>query len=168
LPPVRDPRLIKRSSSYPELVVNIAAGVWWVAEMRSPITLAYQDLHIGLAPVWGYFFWGYLAIILLNTALAVASILHPFWTPRRAAFRLAIDCAGGLLLCWLLKANVVEAFSVSGMPPARSVEIANSINSYFAQGLPYVILFVVVIATCDGYRIFRLKTPKMRLTPAIT
>jgi hypothetical protein len=117
--------------------------------------------------VWSYFFWGYLAIILLNTALAAASIMHPFWTPRRAAFRLAIDCAGGLLLCWLLRANAVEAFSVTGMS-ARSVEIANSINSYFAQGLPYVILFVIAIALGDGHRIFRLKTPKIRLTPAIT
>ena len=146
---------------------NVAACVWWVAKMRSPVTLLFLDLHISLAAVWSYFFWGFLLTAALNTALSAANVMHPFWTQRKATFRLLIDCAGGALFCWLLKANVVTSFSVTGVSPPRAVEIAAAINSYFAQALPYAIVFVIVIALWNGYRIFRVKTPKMRLTPAI-
>ena len=164
LPALRDPNLIGLSSSYLELVVNVAASAWWAAKMWPPITLPYRDLQIGLGSVWSYFFWGFLLITLLNTALAAANVMHPVWTVRKAAFRLLLDCAGAVLFCWLLKANVVTAFMVTGVSNERAVEIANAINLHLAQVLPGAVVFVIVIGLVDAYRIMRLRTPKVRLT----
>jgi len=164
LPPLRDVNRRRLSSSYLELAANLTAVLWWSTKMYSPITLDYMDLHIRLAPVWTWFFWGFLLTTLLNTALSAANVMHPFWTPRKATFRLLIDCTGAVLFCWLVKANIVTAFSVTGVSSQRAAEIANAINLHLAQIFPGAVAFVIIIALCDAYRIVQLKTPQPRLT----
>jgi hypothetical protein len=74
-----------------------------------------STVGIELGPQWVWFFSAYLVLAAANAALAAASLLHPYWTVRRAAMRLLSDCTGGVLFCWLLRARIVTSFSASSL-----------------------------------------------------
>src|SRR5262249_4102907 len=126
LPAVRDPNRISRAASIFELAAGTVFAVWWV-QLRSPIVLG-QSVRITLAPVWQYFFCGFLILILIHIAASGVNLLRPYWTRARAGMRLATDTAGAALFCWLCRAEVLAAISVSTVAPAKTVEITNAIN----------------------------------------
>src|SRR6202011_3620769 len=86
LPPVNNPNLIPRFNSIVELAANMVFCVWWTAHMSSGLILNQVNLRISLAPVWRYFFWGFLLVAFVNIALAVANLARPYWTALRASF----------------------------------------------------------------------------------
>ncbi len=158
LPPVRNPNHIPRSSSTIELVVNLVFYAWWAGHMTSPIVLDSIGVRISLSPLWQYFYWGFLLLALGNAALAGGNLIRPYWTRLRATFRLFSDCAGAVLFCWLLKANILVGFAIASVPPAKSFEIANSINWWMAKMFPAAIVVSVVIPVIDVFRMVRVKS----------
>lgn len=160
LPPVRNANQIKRSASIGELVGHLAL-VGWITYLSSPLLVNRPEIQVLLSPVWRYFFWGYMCVALANTVLSVANIMHPYWTVRRAAFRLLSDCVGSALFCWLMKVNVVAAITIPKLGTSRTVEITNSVNQSMANTFfPLAVLFGLAIVAGDLYRIYRVrKTP---------
>ncbi len=112
LPAVRDPNQIARSGSIVELVVSIVFCTWWIAAMRSPVILGHPGVRITLAPVWPYFFWDYLLLLLASMAVSCVNLLRPYWKRRRAGLRLLTDGAGLVLLCILCKSDILAEISV--------------------------------------------------------
>jgi len=102
LPPARDPNQIPRAGSVIEVVVNLTFAVWWIDVMSTQVLLDRPEIRIALSPVWRYFFWAFLLLALINTILAGVNLARPSWTVLRAGFRLATDCAGSALICWML------------------------------------------------------------------
>jgi hypothetical protein len=165
LPPVRDPNRIPRSSSITEFIVGVFFLIWWVDTFSSQTVLRFTSIQITLAPVWRYFFWGFLFVSVVNVGLAAANLFHPHWTRLRGSVRLASDCAGSVLFCWLLKSNFLAGITVPNVETSKILAITNAINWWDTKMVPAAIVMCVVIAAFDVYRIIRLKRPTSTLMP---
>ncbi len=152
LPPARDPNKISRANSVFDLAISLAVLVWWSGQAWSPSVL---NVEISFAPVWVYFYWGFLAVTLLNAALSVVNLMRPYWTGIRAAWRLVLDAMGSALFCWLLKANVIASLQIAGLDPSRTQAIGLAIRTWMDRAFPLAVLGCAVIVACDLYRIVR-------------
>jgi hypothetical protein len=166
LPAVRDPNQISRASSIFELAASTVFFVWWI-ELRSPIVLGQSAVIITLAPVWQYFFWGYLLLGLANIAMSGVNLLRPYWTRVRASIRLTTDVIGAALFCWMCKSAILAGINIPTVSPAKTVEITNAINLWMSRSFPIAIIIGVVIAAVDIRRISRAKTTNTNLTRGV-
>src|SRR5437899_990378 len=123
LPPVRDPNRIPLSASVIEVVANLVFCIWWVGGLWYQPFLHFSGVSITLAPVWRNFFWGFLILAVVNTVASGVNLFRPYWTWVRASIRLASDCVGSVLFCWLLKADILVAISVRNVDPAKTAQI---------------------------------------------
>ena len=164
LPPVNNPNLIPRFNSLVELAANMIFCVWWTARMSSNVVLNQVNLRISLAPAWRYFFWGFLLIAFANIALAVANLVRPYWTARRATFRLVSDIAGSVFFCQLLKANILAGFSGANIAAAKAVQLTALINLWAAKMFPVAVILGVVIAVVNIVRIIRVAAPQAHIS----
>jgi hypothetical protein len=163
LPPVNNPNVISRFNSIVELAANLFFCVWWTAHMSSGVVLNQVNLRISLSPAWRYFFWGFLLIAFVNIALAAVNLARPYWTALRATFRLVSDIAGSVLFCWLLKSNLLLEIAGASIPPAKAVQLAAVINLWMARMFPLAIIFGVVIAVVNIFRIVRVSAPQAHI-----
>jgi hypothetical protein len=160
LPPPRNPNQILRAGSMIEVVVNMAFAAWWIDLMSSPVILNRPEIRIVLSPpVWRTFFWGFLLLALVNSALAVMNLVRPYWTVPRASLRLLTDGTASGLFCWmaLLKLDALAVITVPRLAPAQMQLVTNTINLAMARAFPFVLVAGVVILLADAYRIFRVK-----------
>jgi hypothetical protein len=164
LPAVRNPNVITRASASFELAVNAICAVVWASNMYHPVT-AISDIRISVSPMWQWFFWGFLVVSIVNTALAAVNLMRPYWTVQRAIVRLLSDAAGSALFCWLLKANILTGFTVVNVSPERTIEITNIINYWTGMSFSIAVAICVIIAGANLYRIVRLK--KVRVYSAL-
>ena len=159
LPPVRNPNQIPRSGSLIEVAANLAFGIWWVNIMSdimsTRVILDRPEIRVVLSPVWRYFFWGFLLLALINTAVAGVNLARPYWTVLRASVRLATDGAASGLFCWMMKASVLAEITGANISAARALEITNAINLGMARVFPIILATGVVIALVDVRRILR-------------
>ena len=163
LPPVNNPNVISRFNSIVELAANLFFCVWWTAHMSSNVVFNQPNLRISLAPVWRYFFWGFLFIAFLNIALAAVNLARPYWTARRATFRLVSDLAGSILFCWLLKSNLLVEIAGASISPAKAVQLTAAINLWMPRMFPAAVIFGVVIAVVNIFRIVRVSEPQAHI-----
>jgi len=157
LPPVRDPNRISRADSIMELVANIVFASWWVLFMSSPIVLDRPDIRITLAPVWVYFFWGYLMTAAANVALGGMNLLRPNWTRAKAGFRLATNLCGSALFCTLTQSDILLNISLAPGSTADGQAIAAAINMWASRALPFAIGIGLVVLAVDIRRLVRVK-----------
>jgi hypothetical protein len=162
LPPVRDPNQISRVSSIFELVANLVFCLWWI-EMRSPIVLGQSAVRITLAPVWQYFFWGFLLSALANMAMSGVHLLRPHWTRVRAGIRLAMDVIGAGLFCWLCKSEILAGISVATVAPTKTVEITNAINLWMSKSFAIAVMAGLIVVAFDVRRMIRVTATDTRL-----
>jgi hypothetical protein len=163
LPAVHDPNRISRASSIFELAANTVFCMWWIGTMSPIIVLGESAARITLAPVWRYFFWGFLLLALANIAMSGVSLLRPYWTRVRASVRLATDTIGVVLFSWLCKAEILAGISVPTVAPAKTLEVTNAINLWMSRSFLMVVAVGIVIVAFDVRRIIRAKTPDPRL-----
>jgi hypothetical protein len=123
-----------------------------------------SDVRISVSPLWHWFFWLFLLVSIVNTALAAVNLMRPYWTVQRAIVRLLSDAAGSALFCWLLKANVLTGLAVANVSPERMIELTNILNYWMGRAFPISVAIGVVIAGANVYRIVRLKR---RVYPAL-
>lgn len=160
LPPVREPNRIKLSSSVGELTANMVLfgwWVWWAGGQWYPSHVHFASVTVTLAPVWRYFFWGYLVMYLGNIALSAVNILRPYWTEERAAIRVFLSSAG-VAICWVMKLNIIAGISVVNVAPEKTAAIAHAINWWGVRLFPWMIAFCALLVFIDVYRIVRLRS----------
>lgn len=165
LPAVRNPTQIKRAASITELAANSIFGVWWwITYLSSPLILNRPEAQILLTPRWRFFFWGFLCVTLANLALSAVNLARPYWTGVRVTIRLATDCAGAALFCWLMKVNILAQITVPNVSAARTSQITNAINMWMDTAFPIAVIVGLGIAAGDLYRIYRVKKSRRRAT----
>jgi hypothetical protein len=157
LPPVRDLNRIPRSSSVIDLVANLAFAGWWMATMRSPVVLDRPGLHVTLAPVWPYFFWGLLLLAGAHAAVAATNLVRPYWTRPKAGMRLVTNLAGSALFCAICRINILAELSVAEVSSARTVAIMNEVNLWMSRAFVIAVIIGVVVLAVDVARIVRIK-----------
>jgi D-alanyl-D-alanine-carboxypeptidase/D-alanyl-D-alanine-endopeptidase len=164
LPPVRNARQISRSSSVFELAAHLVFMVWWVNHMWFQTLFERSGVRIVLAPTWRAFFWAFLLLALANAVLSAVNLFRPYWTRFRGAVRLALNCAGSVGFCWLLKAHLLAEISAPHLSSARAVEITNAINTNLSRSFPFAVMAcVLIIALADVGRLVRLRAGRSRL-----
>ena len=161
LPPVRNPNKIPRASSVIEVAANLVGCIWLIGGMWYQTVRHFSGVSITLAPVWRYFFWGFVSLAVANTALSAANLFRPYWTSWRASIRLAFDCIGSALFCWLLKSNILAAIAVANVDAAKTSLITAAINWWAEKIFPVAVIFGVIIAVTDVHRIVRARTKAM-------
>jgi len=163
LPPVNNPNVISRFNSIVELAANLFFCVWWTAHMSSNVMLNQPNLRISLTPAWRYFFWGFLLVAFVNIGLAAVNLARPYWTARRATFRLVSDLAGSVLFCWLLKSNILVEIAGASIPAAKAFQLTAAINFWMAKMFPVAVIVGVVIAVVNIFRIVRVTAPQAHI-----
>lgn len=157
LPPLRHPHLIPRASSAIEVAVNVCVVVWWGMNMASPLTLHFGSLSVALSAGWVWFFWGVLLLTLASAGLSLANLLRPWWTVGRTAFRIALDLAGGVFFCWLMKAHIVTAIDWPGALPEHAAAVVSGVNTWLDRMFPIAVAITVIILATNIYRLIRLR-----------
>jgi hypothetical protein len=160
LPPVRDPNRIKLSTSVSELTANAVLctwWLWWAGGHSYPTQVHFASVTVTLAPVWRYFFWGYLLMYLVNIVSSTVNIFRPYWTAERAAFRLLSDSTA-VAICWVMRLNIIAGISVVNVAPEKTAMVAHVINWWAARLFPWAIGFCALIALYDIYRIIRVRS----------
>jgi hypothetical protein len=160
LPPVRDPNRIKLSTSVSELTANAVLctwWLWWAGGHWYPAQVHFASVTVTLAPVWRYFFWGYLLMYVVNIVSATVNIFRPYWTVQRAAFRLLSDSTA-VAICWVMRLNIIAGISVVNVAPEKTAMVAHVINWWAARLFPLAIAVCALIALFDIYRIVRVRS----------
>ena len=168
LPPVRNPYQIKRSASLVEIAANVVFGVfWWIGYFSTPLIVNRREIRVLLTSDWVYFFWGFLGLTAAHIALSSYNLAHPYWTIRRATFRLLTDLVGSGLICLLMRANILAEIVLPGVAIERTTEITNAINFWVGRMLPFGILVAMAVAAGDLYRIYRIKNGGAQISQEI-
>jgi hypothetical protein len=164
LPPVRNVKLIPRFGSVMELGANLVFIVWWVNSMWSQTIFAQSGVHIVLAPAWRSFFWAFLLLAIANLTLSGVNLFRPYWTTLRGGIRLALNGAGSVVFCWLLKAHLLAEISAPNLSSSRAAEIMNAINTNMANSFPFAVMAcLLILVLADVGRLVRLRTSTARL-----
>ncbi len=165
LPPVHNIRKISRVSSATEVLVCLVTAVWWIGWAWSPDIFG---VRFTFAPVWVYFFWGFLLITVANTALSAVNLTKPYWTAARASCRLAIEVSGSALFCWLLQANAIASLSIAHVEASRSLQIRNAIQFWLNRMFPAALIFAFVIFAINLYHVIRVSRDMSESREAVT
>jgi hypothetical protein len=153
LPPLRPKHVIPRTNSAIEVIVNLCVFVWWSWNMAAPLDLRLGNVHILLTPQWTWFFWAILLLTLASAVVAAVNFVRPFWTARRVAARLALDVAGGVFFCWVLKANLLATIDWPGATPDKSALVVNAVNLWLARMFPFAVFLCLLIAAINAWRL---------------
>jgi hypothetical protein len=156
LPPVRNPRKISRACAGTELAVNLFGSVWWTVNLSSAV-LDLPFASIALSGDWTYFFWGFLALMVVSGVLAATSLIDPQWTVGRATAKLLIDVAGAALICWLLSSHIVARIAAPGLTPDKALQLVNTINSWAARFAPAGLIVGAINVVTGAVRIWRVR-----------
>ncbi|HEY6970305.1 MAG TPA: hypothetical protein VJA94_13945 [Candidatus Angelobacter sp.] len=155
LPPVRDVRLIRRSSSAFEVAAAIAFSIWWIGFVSSSLLFERPGVRIAMSPEWRYFYWGLGLLMLVNLPLSAVNLVRPYWTRLRASIRLLSDLAGSALMCWMLKAHIFAIITVANVPAERTAEITRQLNLWMDRCFPIGVIAGVAILAFNVWRIYR-------------
>ena len=156
LPAVRNPHHVPRSGSAIQLAVSILFVCWWIK--HAPPAVNFPMLHVSLLFTSGFpwFFWGFLLVSLCSGAIAVAHLVHPYWTRRRAIVNLVVDLLGSILFCTLFRANPLAAIFDPDIQPGQSAAAAQAINHWLITLYPWCLVVAVITTGVNLYRIWRL------------
>jgi len=157
LPPVRDPNRIPIANSITEVIGGLVLCSWLIGGMWYRTIFHFSGMSITLAPTWEYFFWSIILLTVIGMFASGVNLFRPYWTWTRASVRLVTDCAGSVLFCWLMKANILASISVANVPESKTAQVANAINWWSAKMFPVAVVACVVILGFDVYRILRIR-----------
>jgi hypothetical protein len=153
LPPRRDSRIIKRSSSITEIIANLVLALWWAGGWASDVFLLAGNVQIVVAPLWTRIVTLLVLTCVANIALAVYNLFHPAWTRTRAWLRLSLDTAGGAIFCWFLRAHLLLNIVSPGLSSEKAATAVHAINTALATFFPYTVaatVLIVAIADLPG------------------
>ena len=94
VPVVADPMIIPRSASFGGFAGLLVFVLWWAGVIRFP-----ELPHVHFMQVMpDGFFWPILLLAAAEMALHLMNLFLPWWTKKRAAFRLVLDACSLALL----------------------------------------------------------------------
>ena len=157
LPPVRDPNKIPRSTSITEITANLIFLIWMIGGRWYETHTHVGNVSIEFAPVWGYVLQGFMLIAIANIAAAIKNMVRPYWTWQRAAMRTITDCAGAVLVCWLVRSNFLMEINVANVPAEKTAQIVHAVNLWTAKMFPVFVTVCAVVVALSFYRVIRVR-----------
>ncbi len=159
LPAVRSPdrdRLSRTGSAF-EVIFNGWFLLWWAGLLHMPFLGIPLDtrVHLVPAPIWQTLYWPVLVATASIAALGAVNLVRPWWTPARAAVRLANQVATIGLAGWLLHAGRWIGVDAPTLPPGTAAELERATN----LGLQVTFLFIIGLT---AIAILRHDLPRLR------
>jgi len=155
LPPVRVPNRIPRVNSAFEIAFMMLFFVWWAFHASSRIVHLGSAFQVELGPQWTWCFCIWLLLTVVNGAVSIANLLHPYWTVTRATLRLLTDFTGAAVWCWLVRVNIVTGISSPSLDAEQSLQIVHKVNYWLNWSFPWAVVVLLILAGVDVYRIIR-------------
>ena len=155
LPPVRKANLHTRTNAAVELSIMLLATAWWAAYMDRTVIYIGESVRIALNPVWLWFFWGYLLVLILTAATAALILARPHiaWLP--AALRLFNSLVGSILFCSLLRVGMLAGIKVPNVTAQQAIDFTLAANHWMLTVFPLGVILSVILIAVDIYRIVR-------------
>jgi hypothetical protein len=155
LPPVRNANLHTRTNAAVELSIMLLATAWWAAYMDRTVIYIGESVRIALNPVWLWFFWGYLLVLILTAATAALILARPHiaWLP--AALRLFNSLVGSILFCSLLRVGMLAGIKVPNVTAQQAIDFTLAANHWMLTVFPLGVILSVILIAVDIYRIVR-------------
>jgi len=155
LPPVRKANLHTRTNAAVELTIMLLATAWWAAYMDRTVIYIGESVRIALNPVWLWFFWGYLLVLILTAATAALILARPHiaWLP--AALRLFNSLVGSILFCSLLRVGMLAGIKVPNVTAQQAIDFTLAANHWMLTVFPLGVILSVILIAVDIYRIVR-------------
>jgi hypothetical protein len=120
----------------------------------------HDGIRVVLAPAWKSFLWPFLLIALANIALACFNLVRQYWTVPTALLRLALDTAGAVGICSLLRAKLLLEISAPQLTAARAAQVTYTLNTVMGRLFPVaVVACVLIVVISNGIRLARLGKP---------
>jgi hypothetical protein len=159
---IRDLNHIPRTNSAFELGFGLIFIIWWIIYLPSPVLRIGSMAQLTFSPQWPWLFWGYLLVALVNLVLSANKLMHPQWSKEKAVARLFSDLAGSLLLCWLMKADLLAGFAAVNITPEQSRALTEAFNHWMRTLFPATVVVTLVLSATNIYRIVRLHRSQKR------
>jgi len=146
-----DANVITRSEPIVQAALTTVFVLWWISGASFPV--------LNDVPLWQTLthevYWPVLLLSLGGTALAVANIVRPYWTPLRLGVRAALDGLGAVVAFIILNA---ERAQVTADVTTATNEAASSVARVTAGvGLSIAITLAIVgvvgVLSCVSYLI---------------
>jgi len=147
---------IPRFKSATNLALLVMFGLWWSVYLSSR-QISLGSLHVTLTPRWAIFYYSNLALIAIGVVLAAVNLARPHWTRARALTQLAVDALNCTLAGWMLKAQLLAAIEVTGVPTERTAAVTAAINLWAGRAMPLAVLVGAAVVIWDVYRLNRLR-----------
>jgi hypothetical protein len=136
------PSAVSRTESVAQLLFGAAFIVWWQAIPHAPfLRLGPASRIIAPAPIWTDLHWPILLLVAVGVAQACVDLARPQQTKWRAKIRLAIQAAGLILLCLVLRAGVWVVMTSGVQDPGRYSGVLGALN----QILFYCLLVGLIV-----------------------
>ena len=98
---------VSRTESVAQILFGAAFIAWWQAVPHAPFLLFGPAAGIiAPAPIWADLHWPILLLVAAGVAQACVDLARPQSAPWRGKVRLAVQAAGLILLCLVLRAGV--------------------------------------------------------------
>ena len=155
LPHVRNANLHTRTNAAVELTIMLLATAWWAAYLDRTVIYIGESVRIALNPVWLWFFWGYLLVLILTAATAALILARPHiaWLP--AALRLFNSLVGSILFCSLLRVGMLAGIKVPNVTAQQAIDFTLAANHWMLTVFPLGVILSVILIAVDIYRIVR-------------
>jgi hypothetical protein len=148
LPRVRDNNRILRSSSTSELSWYGVISLWWVGAFHFP---SLPGLAVEPSVTISRFFFGpVLFLVVGHAAIAIVNAFRPWWTPRRALVRAALDALGLIVVGALLTICFTGGTFVTVRGAQLSTDAILAAEKWFTWAWVLLLLLWVEIGYCVG------------------
>jgi hypothetical protein len=133
---------VSRTESVAQILFGAAFIVWWQAIPQAPFLLLGPAARIiAPAPIWTDLHWPILFLAAAGIAQACLDLARPQQTKWRVKIRLAIQAAGLILLCLLLRAGVWVVMA----PGVQNTDRYSGVVGVLNQILFYCLLVGLII-----------------------
>jgi hypothetical protein len=132
LPVIGTQLSVSRTESVAQIIFGSAAIIWWQAVPNAPFLLLGPAASvIAPGPIWTTLHWPILLLLAAGVTQACLNLARPQWMLARTRLALAVQAAGLVILCLVLRAGnwIVTAPGVHD--PARYGRVIEITNQAF-------------------------------------
>lgn len=120
---------VSRTESVAQILFGAAFIVWWQAVPHAPYLLWGPAASIiAPAPIWTNLHWPIILLVAAAIVQACVDLTRPQLTPWRAKVHLAVQAAGLILLCLVLRAGEWVVMAPGVQDPGRYSGVVNTLN----------------------------------------
>jgi len=155
LPAPRDHNRISRSATIFQLTVVVATLALLVQVDAFHRVFHFFGLTVALSHQWPYFIWAMTVLNGAEIAICCLNLSQPRWTRLSASLRLGLNVYSSGLIYLLCRSNLLQSLSGNDLPSSEAATLVDSINSWVAGSVIWVLVIGAIVLLIDVRRLLR-------------